>query len=499
MTNDIMEVHPERILELILESLQDLINYELAVILKLNDKNQLVVEKALGVLVNDKIHTFKIDLHERPDLASILTNIKPHLFSDKIPHVDTYDKIIDLPDLHSCLAVPLYINESPIGLMTLDNSLCGVFSPAIVNFIGTTSRLIALIMAQNESSKILLRQQQMLTEERNFLLSGDNINFKRILGTSIPWKAVIELVRTVAASDLAVLIQGETGTGKEAVAATIHKLSTRKDKPFITLNCSALNASIAESELFGHEKGAFTSALNKRLGRFELADGGTLFLDEIADLPPEIQPKILRTLQEGTYERLGGEKTLKTDVRIIAATNKNLKKEVEAGNFREDLYYRLGVFPIELPPLRERDDDIVILAENFLANLRKNSRYKNHYLTGSALQKLMNYNWPGNVRELQNVIRRSALISPDGEIDTKHLSLDGNFIKRDELVTEISPVSQRNDKIRPLDEAIKEHINKALTSCEGRIYNENGAAALLGIKPTTLQSKMKKLGISRKR
>ncbi len=492
-----IDVQPQRVLDLILQSLEELLNFELAVILKLDENEQLKVEKAVGSLVNDSLKTFTIDLRKRRDLADILSHSSPYLYSTDVPHVDTYDEILDLPDSHSCMVVPLYIKENLIGMMTLDNRVCGAFSPGIVSFVGTISRLIAVIMAQSDTSKLLISQKNNLTAERNFLLRSDREKFRNMLGNSPRWQSVIEQVRTVAASDLPVLIQGETGTGKEMVARTIHDLSTRSDRPFITLNCSALNASIAESELFGHEKGAFTSAVLKRKGRFDLADGGTLFLDEIADLPAEIQPKILRTLQEGTFERLGGEKTLKTDVRIIAASNKDLRNQVSTGLFREDLYYRLGVFPIFLPPLRDRDDDVIILAQTFLEQLEKKNNYSLHSLTTEAIKSLINYSWPGNVRELQNIIRRSALVSSDGIIDSSHLSLPENNGPETDRVNRrtFEKDSSGEFSFQTLDEVISQHIQSALERSEGKIYGIKGAAELLGMKPTTLQSRIKKLAI----
>lgn len=482
--------------------MNQLLNYELAVILKLKSKDKLVVERADGPLANHKFEKFQIDLNNRQDIADIIDKEVPFLFPEKITHLDTYNEILDLPDAHSCLVAPLYIHNKPIGIMTLDHTKCGMFSPSIVRFIGTISKLIAIIITQNDSSLQLLSQRKNLTEERNFLLRPENSAFEKMVGNSPAWRSVIEQIRTVAASDLPVLLQGETGTGKEVAARIIHDLSTRSDKPFITVNCSALNPGVAESELFGHEKGAFTSAVYQRKGRFELADGGTLFLDEIADLPAEIQPKLLRALQEGTFERVGGEKTRNSDVRIIAASNKNLRLEVKNKTFREDLYYRLGVFPIFLPPLRDREGDIILLAERFLRELNKE-----HYLTNQSVECLMKYNWPGNVRELQNVIQRSALVSAGGKIEKEHLALMETY-KWDSIyktVPEKSSLIDTNPEDTGsltsfpfMDQVIKNHIRRALKLCKGQIYSDNGAAKLLGIKPTTLQSKMKKFDIERK-
>jgi transcriptional regulator with GAF, ATPase, and Fis domain len=498
---------PETVLDLILKSMNEILNYELAVILKLKDKNKLVVEKADGPLANTQFNTFQIDLNQRKDLAEIISRESPFLFSETLPHIDTYDEILDLPGNHSCLVAPLYFQNQAIGILTLDHRACGMFSPSIIRFVGVISKLIAIILTQNDSSLLLMSQKNDLTRERNFLLRHENDVFSKMIGDSHAWQLVIENIRTVAASDLPVLIQGETGTGKEMAARMIHDLSTRADKPFITLNCSALNSGLAESELFGHEKGAFTSAVIQRKGRFELAEGGTLFLDEIGDLPAEIQPKLLRALQEGTYERVGGEKTLFSDVRIIAASNKNLREEVTRGSFREDLFYRLGVFPIFLPPLRQREGDIILLANTFISEINRKEPNRDYSLTNESVECLLTYYWPGNVRELQNVIRRSALVAGKGKIKPAHLALKEASLGMKEVKvnklenSKTGPIlisSVETENFPEMDTIIKEHIQKALLICHGRIYNENGAAQLLGIKPTTLQSKMKKLGIKRK-
>lgn len=496
MEDQLIDVHPDRVLDLILQSLEELLNYELAVILKLNDSSHLTVERAAGPLVNDKLKSYKIDLLKRQDLAQILKRNEPHLFDEELEHEDTYVNIVDLPDSHSCLVAPLYVKDYLLGMLTLDNRACGVFSPAIVNFVGTISKLIAVIIAQKDSSIALITRNKDLIEERNFLLRPEESVFSNIYGKSPEWQRVLECIRTVAASDLPVLIQGETGTGKEVVARKIHDLSSRSGKPFITLNCSSLNAGLAESELFGHEKGAFTSAVIRRKGRFELADGGTLFLDEIADLPAEIQPKILRTLQEGTFERVGGEKTLHCDVRVIAASNKDLKEQVGKELFREDLYYRLGVFPLFLPPLRDRGEDVIVIAEQLLNNLRESEAYRHHYFSSDAIESLLSYSWPGNVRELQNVIRRSALMAADGIIRKEHLSPGGGKLpvpgRKD---VDVKETPKPDMPFVTMDEAVKQHIEKALKLSDGKIYGSGGAAELLGMKPTTLQSRMKKLGM----
>ena len=490
----VLENSTEKVLELILEAVNDLVDFELAVILKLFDEERLVVQKARGPLVNERLSDFQINLRQRKDIARLLSVNEPYLFGEQEEHVDTYADILDLPGEHSCLVAPLYVQNQPIGMMTFDHSVCGRFSPSIVRFIGTLSRLIAVIIDQNDSSLYLDAMRKNLTLERNLLLNSNRDEFRHIIGKSASWEIVLEQIKTVASSELPVLIQGETGTGKEQTARTIHELSPRKEKPFITLNCSALSTSLAESELFGHEKGAFTSALSQRRGRFEMADGGTLFLDEIGDLPSEIQPKILRTLQEGTFERVGGEKTLRCDVRIIAASNKDLREEVGEGRFREDLYYRLGVFPVFLPPLRERGEDVILLAYHFVRELRQKEESRQLSLHESSADLLLRHYWPGNVRELQNIIRRAALLAGGRTILPQHLNIGGG--DGPGSCVDSGDVSELIEgRFLTLFEAEKAHVKRALDLCGGKVYGPGGAAELLDMKPTTLQSRIKKLGL----
>ena len=374
-------------------------------------------------------------------------------------------------------------------MLTLDHRVCRKYSPGIVRFIASISKLISIILTQGDTSRYLLEQQRLLTEERNRLLRFEEGPFRDVIGRSPRWQAAMESVKTVAGSNLAVLIQGETGTGKEEAARLIHRLSSRKDGPFIALNCSALSSGLTESELFGHEKGAFTGATGRRKGRFELAHGGTLFLDEIGDLPADLQPKLLRALQEGVFERVGGEDPVHSDVRIIAATHVDLRKAVEKRLFREDLYYRLNVFPIFLPPLRERGEDVLLLSEHFINKLKKGEDYPQLKLDTGVADDLVSYDWPGNVRQLYNFIRRAALVSGGSVIKREHL-FPGDIV--------FSVPRLDAEPIVTLDRAVYRHIRMALERCQGKIYGTGGAAELLGLKPSTLQSKMKKLGIVRK-
>jgi transcriptional regulator with GAF, ATPase, and Fis domain len=300
---------------------------------------------------------------------------------------------------------------------------------------------------------------------------------------------ILNLVQRVAATDTSVLVLGESGTGKELIAQSIHQLSKRSKGPLVTVNCTALPAALIESELFGHEKGAFTGATDKRIGKFERAAGGTIFLDEIGEMPFDLQSKLLRVLQEKEIERVGGSNTIRTDVRIIAATNRNPEQEVAEGRFRMDLYYRLNVFPIQLPPLRERKDDLLLLAEHFL-EIFSTSLDKNVVLSSYAKEQLLQYNWPGNIRELQNLIERSVLLCTKSVITS--VILPANGIKE---IKQSVAATYEDNKIKSMEETERDHIVAALKACNGKIAGWNGAAKLLKMNSSTLNSRIKKLKI----
>lgn len=402
---------------------------------------------------------------------------------------------------------PLTANGEVIGLLTLDHRSCGIFSRQILNFIRVISRLIAIALVQSRREVTLRDETARLAGERNRLLSSGADVYRSFAGESPAWKSVVDMISLVSATASPVLILGETGTGKEEAARLIHRLSPRSSGPFVAVNCSALPASLAESELFGHEKGAFTGAQALRKGRFELADGGTLFLDEAGDLPQEIQPKLLRALQEGCFERVGGETPVHVDVRIVAATNADLAKAVAKGRFREDLFYRLSVFPLSLPPLRERGNDILLLAEFFARRLREQSGWENLSFSSEALDMLLCRQWPGNVRELKNAVERAAILARGGEITAAHLAeqslnvvcapVPGGGAGGSGVSAYDATRSSAAESIVTLEEAERSHIRAALAASGGKIYGEDGAARLLGIKPTTLQSRMKKLALTR--
>jgi DNA-binding NtrC family response regulator len=313
-------------------------------------------------------------------------------------------------------------------------------------------------------------------------------NFEGIIGNSAAMQHIFQLIQQVAPMDTSVLVLGETGTGKEGVANAIHHLSARKNKAFVKVNCAALPAQLIESELFGHEKGAFTGAIDKRIGKFEQADGGTIFLDEIGEMPVDLQVKLLRVLQEREIERIGGRGSVKVNVRIIAATSRNLEKEIARGNFRLDLYYRLHVFPIQMPPLRERREDVPLLVSHFIQLYANRTGKMIRELSPSVLNDIVAYHWPGNVRELQHLIERSVLLTRD------------NVIGKIDLPSSMEQPASVNtgQQIKTITELEREHILNVLKVCNYKIAGPGGAAELLNLPPTTLASKMKKLGITRK-
>lgn len=313
---------------------------------------------------------------------------------------------------------------------------------------------------------------------------NENQEIEGIIGTSELLKEVIEKIKIVAPAETSVLILGESGTGKERAAHSIHELSAHKSNAIVVVNCAALPHSLIESELFGHEKGAFTGANSLRIGKFEQADNGTIFLDEIGELPLDSQVKLLRVLQEKEIQRLGGNKTIKINVRVVAATNRSLEKEVAEGRFRLDLYYRLNVFPIQLPTLKERKEDIESLANYFLKKYATSSRKNVQSINASALAQLQGYDWPGNIRELEHLIERNVLLAKTNEIE-----------KFDLPTSNSNPLEKNNGKMLSMEEMEKEHIMNALQICDGKVSGSGGAAELLKMQPQTLFSKMKKLGI----
>ncbi|MGA9722804.1 MAG: sigma-54-dependent Fis family transcriptional regulator [Candidatus Binatus sp.] len=354
------------------------------------------------------------------------------------------------------------------------------------------------------TDRVLMEREKARLEAQNTYLIEEikeTHNFEEIVGQSRPLAEVIEKVKLVASTDSSVLILGETGTGKELVARAVHSNSERRNRPLVKVNCAALPVGLIESELFGHEKGAFTGAIDRRIGRFELAHGGTIFLDEIGDMPPDLQAKLLRVLQEQEFERVGGSNLIKVDVRVIAATNRDLSRSASEGTFRQDLYYRLNVFPIQLPPLRERREDIPPLVHYFVRRFSLKIGRKITRIQRETMERLMNYSWPGNVRELENVIERAVILSPGIELEVAP-----GVLPEIAAVSSAQPAaprpapeekSPRAPSPQSIDQVERNHILEVLIRTNWRIEGTDGAAALLKLNPSTLRSRMKKFGVQR--
>jgi transcriptional regulator with GAF, ATPase, and Fis domain len=426
----------------------------------------------------------------------VIFNVSDWLNSSSPP---AYAKAAEDIQMTTMAGVCIRLGKEAIAVMNFKQDASNQFATKKPLFKSICSQLAIAIsnVLANEKIENQLHQiekyRQQLEEEKIYLQEEiqTSHNYSEIIGESPAIKKVFHWVRQVASSDSTVLLLGETGTGKELIARAIHNSSPRKNKLMIKINCAALPANLIESELFGHEKGSFTGAIERRIGKFELAHQGTLFLDEIGEMPLELQVKLLRALQEKEIERVGGKSTIKTDVRIIAATNRDLEKLVEEGKFRIDLYYRLDIFPIHLPPLRERREDIPLLASHFIFRFAKKSGRKIKNLNNQALKELMQYHWPGNIRELEHLIERSILLSPGETITEIHLP-----IQKQRTVAN-NPIPTEEIILKTIDENERDYILKVLKYCKGKISGEKGAAELLGIPPSTLNSRMKRLGIKR--
>jgi transcriptional regulator with GAF, ATPase, and Fis domain len=396
--------------------------------------------------------------------------------------------------------------EDLSGLM-LDLALEGkfvgtvsVFSEPDIQFNHHHVRLLSLL---NEPFSIALTNSLRFRELQTLrdMLADDNLYFQQelqriageaVVGAELGLKGVMEMVRQVAPLESPVLLLGETGVGKEVLASAIHNLSHRRSGPLIRVNCGAIPETLMDSELFGHEKGAFTGALSRKRGRFERAHGGTIFLDEIGELPPEAQVRLLRVLQDKAIERVGGAETIAIDIRVIAATHRNLERMLARGNFREDLYFRLRVFPVAIPPLRQRQEDIPALVQHFIQKKSREMKLSiNPTLAPGALDRLMEYPWPGNARELENAIERELILSRGGALAFDTIGAQG----REERSRRPSASNQTFGEPLDLDVVMAQHIRRVLKMCNGRVEGRNGAAKRLAIHPSTLRKRMKKLNI----
>ncbi len=383
--------------------------------------------------------------------------------------------------------VPMVTPRGPVGTLNLASRNADQYSESDMAFLMEAAGQVALAVENLLAYEEIARLKERLEEENTYLIQEIETahDFEDLVGQSPTFRKVLQSVRTVADTDAGVLLLGETGTGKELIARAIHHLSGRKDKILVRVNCAALPANLIESEMFGHEKGAFTGATDRKIGRFEVADGGSLFLDEIGELPLELQSKLLRVLQEGTFERVGGSETVAVDVRIIAATNRDLGRAIGDGSFREDLYYRLNVFPIELPPLRERPEDIMPLVRHFVDYYNEKLGRDVTGISRATVKALERYSWPGNVRELENIVERAVIVSRGTQLEL------GDWFSRE------ADSAVDHESALTLEDVEREHITNVLESTHWRIGGDRGAAKLLGLKRTTLQSRMERLGIRR--
>ncbi len=406
--------------------------------------------------------------------------------------MEAYDsptsRLLQDEGVRSVISMPLITHDRALGTLSLASLRDAAFQQGDVDLLVQVAGQVAIAVENALAFQEIAELRNKLAQEKLYLEDEirSEMNFEEIVGESPSLRAVLKQVETVAPTDSAVLIQGETGTGKELIARAIHNLSPRREHTFVKVNCAAIPAGLLESELFGHERGAFTGAIAQRIGRFELAHGGTIFLDEVGDIPLELQPKLLRVLQEQEFERLGSVRTIRADARLVAATNRDLAEMVAARTFRSDLYYRLRVFPLAMPPLRERQEDIPTLVRYFVQKYARRMNRAVETIPSETLDLLVRYSWPGNIRELENLLERAVIVSP-GPVLRVPLS---------ELKIPAEPAT---GDLLTLEAAEREHILKALQAANWVLAGPRGAAAKLGMKRTTLQSRMQKLGVSRGR
>jgi len=400
--------------------------------------------------------------------------------------------------LKSFCFLPLISRNRAIGTLVFARLRDDAFSEADVDFLSQVANQIALAVENALAYRKIRELKEQLSKEKLYLEDEvrTEMNFAQIIGSSASLRRALKRVETVAPTDSTVLIYGETGTGKELIARGIHDLSPRRAKPFVKLNCAAIPTGLLESELFGHEKGAFTGAIAQRIGRFEVADGGTIFLDEIGEIPLELQTKLLRVLQEREFERLGSSRTIRTDARLIAATNRDLEAMVSEQKFRSDLFFRLDVFPVHVPALRERNGDIPLLVRHFTQQFSRRMKKVIETIPSATMDALCQYHWPGNIRELQNVIERAVIIStgPALSVDVADLKFPKAGPPAEKPA---SPKSTTGALHNVLEETERQQILKAVKQSNWIVAGPNGAAARLGMKRSTLQKRMHKLGIAR--
>jgi formate hydrogenlyase transcriptional activator len=413
-------------------------------------------------------------------------------------------RVLRTESIQTVTCVPLTSHANTFGSLNLASRRTDAFAPQDIELLQQVAAQIAIAVENALAFKEIDALKNKLAVEKLYLEEEirSEFNFEEIIGESPALKRALAQVELAAPAGTTVLLLGETGTGKELFARAIHNLSPRRDRTFVKINCAAIPSGLLESELFGHERGAFTGAINQKTGRFELADRGSLFLDEVGDIPLELQPKLLRVLQEQEFERLGSNRTQHVDVRVVAATHQDLSKLVAERSFRSDLYYRLNVFPIHIPALRERSEDIPLLVRYFVQRFSRSLNKAVEYIPANAMDALAQYSWPGNVRELENLIERAVLLSPGKELrvplsELKSSTLATTDADPSSSLTSFTSSTSSASSISTLEEAERQHILRALKQTQWRIAGPKGAAKLLGMKRTTLQARMRKLGIRR--
>jgi transcriptional regulator with GAF, ATPase, and Fis domain len=479
-----------------LDWLARLAPYDLATVFAL-DGSRLVVRAARGRLADHRVRGHEVSLDAFPTIREALETRRARAYTED-DHAngdgDPFDGVLDLPPGHACMVVPLCAADRCFGVLTLDRERCEVFPAQVVDLVEVYAQMLALALLNAEQRALIARLHHQEADRARILETELNGDDEGVLESSRSplVVAIAQRARQVARTETPVLVLGETGTGKERLARAIHAWSARAQRPFVKLNCAAIPGGLMESELFGHVKGSFTGATRDRSGRFQTANGGTLLLDEIGELSLDLQAKLLRVLQEGAFEPVGSDRTVRVDVRIIAATHVDLERAVAMGRFRADLYYRLNVFPLRLPALRERMEDLGPLSEALLAEQSTRTGRRGRALTEAALAKLRGYPWPGNIRELANVLERATILGDGAVLDADTIDLPN---ARPTLAPTAPTPTGRG--ARSMQEVEREHIREVLTQTRGRLYGKDGAAAILGLKPSTLQSRMKKLHIER--
>jgi formate hydrogenlyase transcriptional activator len=442
------------------------------------------------------------------EVKRAMDSLKPIVFDprERREHPPEPYDVAAAEGLKSVCSIPLVDRGRALGILSILRTTETPFTPEDVDFLTRASGQIAIAIENALAYREISELKDKLAQEKIYLEEEfrNEMGFEQIIGNSATLKHTLQLVETAAPSDSTVLLLGETGTGKELIARAIHERSRRKQRTFVKLNCAAIPTGLVESELFGHEKGAFTGAISQKIGRLELADQGTLFLDEVGDIPLEIQPKLLRALQEREFERLGSTYTRKVNIRLVAATNRDLEKMVATKEFRNDLYYRLNVFPIRIPPLRDRKDDIPLLVSYFVQKFAKEMQKHIEAVPAAVMKGLTNWDWPGNIRELENFIERAVLLTrgnsleaPLAELRKTDTETSPDHLREAKQVSEQKTPS-RIDKSSVSDEyerKQRDQIEHALAECKGRVGGADGAAARLRMNRTTLLSRMKKFGI----